>query len=1825
MKPEDAVRFAPTVLYKYQLEQELKNVDKAFKPEVEQKIQEVEQQIQTQADIKTEEQIKDEGEQRVMDEDELGNLKIAQQMGVLNETEQTRLAELETKMAPVKVEDQKAGINNSPVGDMTVQELEAEYDYWDNASYKLLLSEEESSKLPAGESLMTPEAKRAKAVTAELEKRERESILNVPVSESKKNLIKLQEKERLARKGKGPDTFAERGEILQAQNVLAEYSNAADFSDNKIISDFDRALKGNPKTDLADGLLLRESYNEASRRGILPKLIEKAKAEYVEAGYENEALDVVASKLKDALGDVTYIGTVSAKVEDPKAGKRLFSEPVEEISSVSESYKKQKGIDTPSGENINTIDVEEAKRRADAFEQMKHDPNNPEVKEAYEAMASETMDQFNSLKESGYTVEIFEGKGEPYANSQEMLKDLKENKHLYVLSTEKEFGQGNITEEQRNENPLLKDSGATDVNGKPLLVNDVFRFVHDAFGHGERGNSFGAIGEENAWDVHARMFSPKARRAMTTETRGQNSWVNFGPHLRNPDGSIKKIDPKEKPFAEQKIGLLPEWVSQLPEEKQSVQTDTVDTLNVDTSINKKPRVNVDEPKPTDLTDEEMSEVEVVDDVEVVAKLDKDLETIKKLTAGGVGQKAKAVDARISQAVKDGKLTQDTADAYTQKFNDVVKGRVGEIKSDATKRIDEVADALIAGGKKIGLIGKGTVTIDGKEVPISKSSMLDIEGLVKFSAEMLKRAVSKGIDIKVAYGNLKASIQTHPKYKRLIESGALSAEQYEKLVFTEYGKAVNDIEEMQADLDKKNHRAAEYLEDVMKSSDPAFVEGIKQMGLEYIPQSNSMQASDARRYVEYWDGHGELEGLKSLLSNMTNGMTPDVRVMIGIELMDKFQQKAKALEGVEKDAMIKNAGEVLGITLKAGEFAARGVQNMKLLKKKILENAGPETAMMIMGETFQETADKAADQISGKISGIVNKLNKQFAGKQVTFEEINGAVKNTFGDLSEKASNELMKTLAKEFNETGKLTKGKVKEEYSKALFSDIFSPDRQQYLKEQAEITANYTKKAKDYDSNMHDLKTQYLADIAGVSASEVSKRTVQYKRDIIDLSKELQKAQFEAEKAHEKISKELAGPRDFWKTIQWGIKFGFLGVHSTAVNFSSNTFMALPRMASGTNATLFDIITTPLWKLKGNSIGENIGRSHNLRSQLSGLKKGTPFAAKEAWHRIWSGTPDVESMDKYEVHANVRVVDALRDLMKKKEAGVSGFRNVEDKIAAAYEGIFGIHHVPIARLMGAGDAMPREMARMAKLHEIATTQKGLKDPSDIMDFVFNPDPNSKALAEDWAKKLVYQQESGFEGRMIQNFNTFIKSAESAIIAAGTDKETGEVSDVARHMAGMIGTLRTVTFPFMKTITNMMPEFIYMALPGAGFTSAAVKSGVANKYYNKAAELDDGTAHGKALAEEYRSKAWSMRNQAASDFGKGTIAMLVAAVAKGLFDRGLLTGKLSDDEKEQALEYMNIKPYSLNWSAIERWASGDDDWYVIRPGDDWKVYDQMGTVGMAMGAHAAWLKNNQSIPGQEESMSILQSMFGTVPEIVSKAMDMSFTKGTSAMIQAMREGGNKWERFQANTLFGLATAVFPNDISAYNKSRDQFLRETLEGPSTTAWDIFENRWQEATGRGEQLPAKVDFFGNKVNRVPAGADPMFYMFVSPTRGYNVDTQSAGYQIYQTYKSLPNGSAAKSKMVPSEVGWTLKPNRYTDDILLTPKEHEKLQIIVGKKREAMAKDYIFSSEWQNDSAEDRAERLNYIWSTGATAGKYEFIDQSERIQQIISGIPASEATD
>lgn len=244
---------------------------------------------------------------------------------------------------------------------------------------------------------------------------------------------------------------------------------------------------------------------------------------------------------------------------------KLFNNPNPETKLIAQSYKDTYGIVSQSGENIYNIDVDFCKRVADAYEQMKHEPDNRYVKASYELLVEQTKQQFRYITHYGYIPELWEGETEPYLTSEDMLKDISK-KHLWILPTNKQFGNEGITDEQRLNNPLLQPSGYIDICGDTLLVNDCFRFVHDHFGHSERGNGFGPIGEFNAWDAHMRLYTDIAQYAMTTETLGQNCWVNFGPHMRNDQGELIKegengyLKPSQRPFAPQKIGLLSNFI-----------------------------------------------------------------------------------------------------------------------------------------------------------------------------------------------------------------------------------------------------------------------------------------------------------------------------------------------------------------------------------------------------------------------------------------------------------------------------------------------------------------------------------------------------------------------------------------------------------------------------------------------------------------------------------------------------------------------------------------------------------------------------------------------------------------------------------------------------------------------------------------------------------------------------------------------------------------------------------------------------------------------------------------------------------------------------------------------------------------------------------------------------------------------------------------------------------------------------------------------------------------------------------------------------------------
>lgn len=237
-------------------------------------------------------------------------------------------------------------------------------------------------------------------------------------------------------------------------------------------------------------------------------------------------------------------------VDGPKARG-----PWKKAMDVAKQYMKDAGLEYRRQGAYVKVDTARAERIAAEFDKMKHDPNNPEVKAAYRAMIDETVAQYKAILKSGLKVEFVpEGQPDPYYSPQGAIDDLVNNNHLWVFSTRQGFG----TDETFDpvDNPMLEETEFT-VSGQKALANDIFRIVHDYFGHAKEGVGFRAAGEENAWRAHSAMFSPLAQRALTTETRGQNSWLNYGPYGK----SNRTAKTEDTHFADQKIGLLPEWVA----------------------------------------------------------------------------------------------------------------------------------------------------------------------------------------------------------------------------------------------------------------------------------------------------------------------------------------------------------------------------------------------------------------------------------------------------------------------------------------------------------------------------------------------------------------------------------------------------------------------------------------------------------------------------------------------------------------------------------------------------------------------------------------------------------------------------------------------------------------------------------------------------------------------------------------------------------------------------------------------------------------------------------------------------------------------------------------------------------------------------------------------------------------------------------------------------------------------------------------------------------------------------------------------------------------
>lgn len=217
-------------------------------------------------------------------------------------------------------------------------------------------------------------------------------------------------------------------------------------------------------------------------------------------------------------------------------------DPNPRLLSIIREWARSRGRDLPPYWEMSRLDEQFAQFCADAHHEARHTPSEFRTSESHRVLIEEIDEQYRLFQEAGYAILLWRAEGQPYQDSREMRADVRDNRRLFIYPT----------------SGLSPDHPFASPAKPGWSWNDVFRAVHDLVAHAATGFQFGPVGEENAFRFHSTVQSAAAMPALAAETRLQNCWVNFGPHLRDDcgkpirPGELGYLPPPTRPYAPQK-------------------------------------------------------------------------------------------------------------------------------------------------------------------------------------------------------------------------------------------------------------------------------------------------------------------------------------------------------------------------------------------------------------------------------------------------------------------------------------------------------------------------------------------------------------------------------------------------------------------------------------------------------------------------------------------------------------------------------------------------------------------------------------------------------------------------------------------------------------------------------------------------------------------------------------------------------------------------------------------------------------------------------------------------------------------------------------------------------------------------------------------------------------------------------------------------------------------------------------------------------------------------------------------------------------------------
>jgi hypothetical protein len=669
----------------------------------------------------------------------------------------------------------------------------------------------------------------------------------------------------------------------------------------------------------------------------------------------------------------------------------------------------------------------------------------------------------------------------------------------------------------------------------------------------------------------------------------------------------------------------------------------------------------------------------------------------------------------------------------------------------------------------------------------------------------------------------------------------------------------------------------------------------------------------------------------------------------------------------------------------------------------------------------------------------------------------------------------------------------------------------------QTKVMADKSKASIDANDSAEAAKQKWLKDPTDANAEAVDKAVDAAKEPALELQREMLKRQ----------------PKTLPQVLKAVVQGNLLTPISEVANIVGNVNFMPFRAASEGGAAAIDALDAFIRKRPREIL-------FTPGSTTAAGVRGAAQGAKDIPAILKRGQSDVMTGERFR---GLQPMKAWKNLLAKSPdvPTVSGKVPLQDRLALAVEGTFGMPAEVMLRGLAAGDAPFKAKAhsqaveRQLNLNKVPAEDRAMarKYPELFLD-----EKGMQAVHEE-TLKAVFQQPS----ETVTSLNRWIRN------------KGGDWGDLAA----------TLVAPYRQTPWNLIGE-IFSYNPLIGGLKAAHEAKKGN------------------IAGAERAAA------------KATVGGVLTYAGWWLYKNGLLAPSLDDEDEQQKARLLSgqvLPPNHINLSGLERKMNGGSA--AFQPGDTTVDTSKLGLAGAHFYTTANLGRDFEKKPRgtAENAAAWLQN---SIMEEARYGLNQSFLKGTATALDAVRTGQtDEFIRGLENTLLSIPV---PNTVSAVSRATSPNKVVVKDDSKLKEFDNILQQRLRAFGLGKDLPVKRGLWGEPIPETPEGSNPIAYHFLDITKNQQVTADPAANEIYRLWRKTADTSVIPT---PPSASFEFRKQNY----VLTQEQQSRFQEIVGPYRKRIVDTLVNNPNFQNLDDAGKARLLTRAYSTGLRLGKTEFL--------------------